>query len=144
MSETDQIKIYTIRGIATRVTDEIAEAARTSVPKVTVGQLIENIWDHWKRGAIIVSDHHRPTAPMPSVEEVCAALDAVSKISHLGEAVQLGVKNEANRLAKVLLLDLKIRYRSAVGTGQSAPPLAIVQAIGDAADRIPTAAARAA
>lgn len=122
MSDTDQLKPWAIKALPVRVADEITEAARTSVPRQTVGQLIERMWDHWQgSGTIVAGPHHEPARPMPTVDEVCNALDAVSKISHLGESVQLGVKNEANRLAKVLLLDLKLRMRQALAMPDQGP-----------------------
>lgn len=116
MSDTDSMKPWGIKSIAARVVDEITETARTSTPKVSVGQLIERAWEHWQTGAQIVTLPPGMTMPpAPPMVEVIGVLEAVHKISHLGETVQAGVRTEANRLAKVALLDLKRRYLAHVG-----------------------------
>jgi hypothetical protein len=46
-----------------------------------------------------------------------------------------GVRAEANRVAKVLLLDIKVRYKQALGMTGNKPPAAI-EAIDQAADRL--------
>lgn len=45
----ETLKQFAIKALSARVIDEITETARTSVPKVTVGQLVERVWDHWKQ-----------------------------------------------------------------------------------------------
>lgn len=116
MSDTDSMKSWGIKSIPARVVDEITETARTSTPKLSVGQLIERAWEHWQSGAQVVTLPPGMTMPPPPpMAEVIGVLEAVHKISHLGETVQAGVRTEANRLAKVALLDLKRRYLAHVG-----------------------------
>jgi hypothetical protein len=45
----ETLKQWAIKAISSRVIEEITEAARVSVPKVSVGQLVEQMWDHWKQ-----------------------------------------------------------------------------------------------
>lgn len=134
MSDTDQLKPMAIKSIATRVVDEITEAARISIPKVTVGQLVERVWDHWKSGGTVFPVH-REAVQMPSIADTCSAIDAAYKISQFGDGVQLGVKLEANRVVKVMLLDLKVRMRAAYDvTKQKPAPLEV--ALDHAMERI--------
>lgn len=141
MNETDQLKPMTIKSIATRVADEITHAARTSVPKVTVGQLVEKVWEHWK-DAGRTPERGQPTAlAMPTVDEVWMALDAAAKVPQLrDEGVQLGVRTEANRVVKVMLLDLKVRMKAAYGLPGGQKPQALEHAVDQAIERVAVAA----
>lgn len=136
MSETtDQIRPFSIKAMPARVADEITEAARTSSPKLTVGQLVEKVWDHWKHGAPVPSF----AVVAPTIEQVATALNSASVISHLGETLDKGNKAEANRLCKIMLLDLKLRYRFALGMKGNKPP-AIEALIAQAEQRLAIAA----
>lgn len=124
---TDQLRPFTIKALPGRVADEITETARVSVPRQTVGQILEKVWEHWKDGVPVIAAPvplANPARGMPTVEQVATAIDAAFKVSNFGDGIDKTSRADANRLVRVMILDLKLRYRFAIGmTGNKPPPL---------------------
>lgn len=116
--QTDQIRQWGIKAIPARVVDEISEAARTSVPKLTTGQLIEKVWDHWKYGAEVAPS---PTMEMPTPDEVAVLTHAACELSDAPDTMAVGVRAKLSQLHKVSALWLLYRAKSVTGLGKATP-----------------------
>ena len=94
----ETMKPWAIKAMSSRVIDEITETARTSTPKVTVGELLERVWNHWKQdgGSAIVS----ATAPQDSrsddLDKIERAVAAAVKLAD-SDAVPETFRKRANR-----------------------------------------------
>lgn len=99
MADTvETLKQFAVKAISARVMAEITEAARISVPKVTVGQLIEQMWDHWKQDGqpAVVADTAPQSPRLDDLDTIERAVAAAIKLAS-SDGVPETFRKRANR-----------------------------------------------
>lgn len=116
---TDQIRQWHIKAISDRVADEITEAARTSTPKVTVGQLLERVWDHWQTGSIVMPAQAPTTiwigAGMVTAEELLKVAQVAKILKEDGAGMPTGIRAKLSQETRAILSTFILRTKAAMG-----------------------------